>query len=350
MRRFVALLLSTAVIAGVIGICPSPALAQTPAGSRYAVIISGIGGEPVYADRFWTWASGLYRALNEAHGIPQDHLFLLVEEAPQDSAIPAWKSDLKAIKQVFSTLAQRVTTSDALFVMLIGHGSATGGDAKLNIPGPDLTASELDRLLSSINASRIAVINGASASAPFIHALSRQNRVVVTATKSARERHATVFPAHFLTALSAENSDLDKDGQVSLLEAFTYARQKTAAWYEEKGRLATEHPLLDDNGDGVGSRDPGKADADGQLARTITFGVQSREETPAQLTGEALAKLKSLEAKSAKLQQQIETLKSDKPDLAEADYTARMQTLLLELARVNQEINQWKDNARATEP
>ncbi len=48
--------------------------------------------------------------------------------------------------------------------------------------------------------------------------------------------------------------DLDKDGQTSLFEAFLAASRRTEEFYETEGRLATEHALLDDNGDGNGVR------------------------------------------------------------------------------------------------
>lgn len=315
------------------------ASAQESEGNRYAVIVGGIGGEEKYEELHWSWSSGMYNVLQEEHRIPDDHLFLLVSNPAVDPALPARKSTLSIVEQVFEELRQKVTDSDILFVILIGHGSATGSGARLNIPGPDLSSAKLSELIDSISADRIVVVNGSSSSGPFIDALSAPNRVIITATKSGGERIATVFPEHFLAALSVENSDLDKDGFVSLLEAFTYSRLKTEEWYEDQGRLATEHPMLDDNGDKQGSRDPGGEDIDGALARTITFGNPGRH-APLKLalSPEDSAQVASLEQQSRDLQRRIDDLKLNIESLSDEEYNARLEDLLIGLARVNRDI------------
>ena len=308
-------------------------------GVRYTLIISGIGGEPKYDEAHWNWARGIYNVLHEEHKIPQSRLFLLVPDPTIDPALPAKKSSLITIEQIFDTLSYRLDDSDLLFVILIGHGSATGRDPKLNIPGPDLTASKLNDLLNAVKASRVVLVNGSSSSGPFIDAISASNRVVITATKSGGQRIATVFTEHFLSALSVENSDLNKDGRVSILEAFTYTRLKTAEWYEDQGRLATEHPMLDDNGDRKGSRDPGGKDPDGALARSITFGERAWPgETVPDLSPEENKNLAKLEARSQDIQGQIDALKLEKDAIMEDDYNSRLENLLISLARVNREI------------
>lgn len=316
--------------------------ARATAGERYAVIIGGIGGEPEYAEQYRLWAGGMNDVLHEEHGFPQDHLFLLVADPSIDPTIPAEKSSLTSIERVFTALARQIAPEDLFFVILIGHGSATETGAKFNIPGPDMSASVLNGYLASIKATRMVVINGTSSSAPFISKISGPNRVIITATKSGRERLVTVFPKHFLAALSITNSDLDKDGQVSLLEAFTYTRLKTAEWYEDQGRLATEHPLLDDNGDRVGSREPGGKDGDGMLARVITFGARKSPVAEEAFSPGVRTQLTALERRSQDIQHQIDTLKLEKSKLSEDQYASRIEVLLIELARLNREIKTLK--------
>lgn len=330
--RFLLLLLTGMTIQG-FGV-PTQAAAQ----ARYAVIIGGIGGESQYTEQYWIWASGIYDAFQKEHGISQDRLFLLVADPAVDPAVPAQRSSLTAIEQVFTNISQRLTSEDLLFIILIGHGTATDTDAKLNIPGPDLSAAALNTYLKPVKASPIVLINGASSSEPFIRAITGPGRVIITATKSGAERLATVFPEHFLAALSIADSDLDKDGQVSVLEAFTYTRLKTAEWYEDQGRIATEHPLLDDNGDGVGSREPGGTEPDGALARTITFGTRAKTVIDEGLSPEVRAKLADLERKSQDIQRRIDGLRVNKSTVSESQYNGRMEELLIELARVNREI------------
>ena len=306
---------------------------QSSAGVQYAVIIAGIGGEPQYVDQNWQWSSGIYEVLKEEHKFTENQLFLLVENPDMDPAIPARKSTLEEIQNTFDLLGQRMQSEDDLFIILIGHGSATGRGAKLNISGPDLSASALNTLLDKVKSRYLVIVNGASSSAPFINALSGPNRAIITATKSGGERLATVFSAHFMAALSMVNSDLDKDGQVSLLETFNYTRLKTAEWYEEQGRLATEHPLLDDNGDQSGSREAGDKAPDGALARRIRFGRQAPIAIQSEGTGEAIALRKKIET----LQEQINTLRWEKDALTPETYSERLEVLLIQLAQANRE-------------
>ena len=136
--------------------------------------------------------------------------------------------------------------------MLIGHGTFDGHTAKFNLRGPDVTAEELAEWLKPLKRP-LAVINCASASAPFINRLAGENRVVITATKSGDEQNFARFGQYISAAIADPAADLDKDGQVSLLEAYLTACRQVAEFYEQEARLATEHALLDDNGDGLGT-------------------------------------------------------------------------------------------------
>src|SRR5690606_37660771 len=160
-------------------------------------------------------------------------------------------------------LVGRAGPRDHVFVLLIGHGSAQPGAARVNLPGPDPTAEDYARMLAPFTTQRIAFIVAASASGGFIGPLSGPNRVVVTATRSAHERNETIFGRYFVQAYADDVADVDKDGRVSVLEAFEYATRKTARFYESQNRLRTEHALLDDNGDGKGSQEPDPRAGDG---------------------------------------------------------------------------------------
>src|SRR5437899_457427 len=135
---------------------------------------------------------------------------------------------------------------------MIGHGSFDGKEARFNLRGPDVTATELALWLRPFRRP-LAVIDTSSCSAPFLAKLSGTNRVVVTATRSGHEQNFTRFGQYLAEAIADPQSDLDKDGSVSLLEAFLTASHRTAEFYKTEGRLATEHALLDDNGDGLGT-------------------------------------------------------------------------------------------------
>ena len=75
--------------------------------------------------------------------------------------------------------------------------------------------------------------------------------MIVTATKSGFEQNFARFGQHLADALADAAADLDGDGQTSLLEAYLTASRATAEFYRQSGRLATEHALLEDTGDGL---------------------------------------------------------------------------------------------------
>ena len=307
--------------------------AGSSSGVRYGLVIAGLGGEKKYVEQHLAWARGFYEVLNTEHGFPEDRLFLLVEDPDAAGGPPAVKSTLEEIRSALAALARRVRPGDDLFVLLIGHGSATGTGPRLNIPGPDLTADALRDALGEIGARYTVVVNGASSSAPFIDALSGPGRVIVTATKSGAERLSTVFPEHLLDALKAQAGDLDKDGRVSVLESFVYARNKTAEWYDGQGLLATEHALLDDNGDGRGTREPGPGGMDGTLAGRVYFG-----RGPEAIAGTGPPEGRALQARMEDLRWSIDELKARKDQVDPGEYATRMEEMLIELARVTSQL------------
>jgi hypothetical protein len=226
---------------------------------------------------------------------------------------------------------------------LIGHGSARGGEPTLNLPGPDLTAEELARLLEAFPTQTIVVANLASASGDFIPALSGPRRIVITATKSGAERNQTRFGKFFVEAFAGDQSDVDHDGSVSLLEAFTYARREVTRSYEQQGILLTEHAMLDDNGDKQGSHEPDPTTADGALARTITLGGGAERAT----RDPALAAL--YETKRS-IEQAIAVLQRDKAQLESAVYERRLEELLLDLASTNRAIRDGEGTDEGVTP
>ena len=161
--------------------------------------------------------------------------------------------------------------------MLIGHGASATGVARFNLPGPDLTAAEFAKLLDRLSAQSVVFVNTASSSGGFVAALSGKDRTIITATKTDGEKNQTRFGEFFAAAFAATDSDADtdKDGRVSVLEAFLWARARVVDSYNRDGQLLTEHAVLDDNGDGKGTDAPGQPGGDGALARTLFLSAAS---------------------------------------------------------------------------
>jgi hypothetical protein len=222
-----------------------------------------------------------------------------------------------------------------LWLVLIGHGTFDGDEAKFNARGPDFSATDLALWLKPFHRP-LAVIDTSSASAPFLNRLSGPNRVIVTATRSGDEQNYARFGPYLAEALTDPQSDLDQDGEVSLLEAFLSASGRLADFYKAEGRLATEHPLLDDNGDGLGTppdwfqgthafksaRDG--AAADGPLAQQFVLIPSAAEQrlTPA------------FRAQRDQLELAVARLREMKARLPEDYYYGRLELLLVQLARL----------------
>lgn len=294
------------------------------------VILVGSGGNPEYRERFGDWANRLERVLVDHMGRSSDQVHVL---KPVDQG-----SNLKAVRALFERLARQHQSSEVLFVYLIGHGSYLRGVSKFQIPGEDLDADELKRLLDKVPAKNQVVIASGSTSAPYVNALSKEGRVITAATKSATEQNATEYMALFLQALEEGLADQDRDERISVWEASRQAASLTESWYGTNGLIATEHSILDDNGDGLGTRlfddqyydDNRKAVAeeDGALAREIFIkDFQFPDHVPQALIDDYLG----LVAKAR-------LLKARKKQMGEKTYWQALEQVMFQAAQKHQEI------------
>jgi hypothetical protein len=241
------------------------------------------------------------------------------------------KSTRENVQKRLGELRRRMTKDDQLLVLLVGHGTSLDGDeAKFNLVGPDLSASEWADLLKPIPG-RLVFVNTTSASFPFLRKLAGRNRVVLTATDAAAQQFETVFPEYFVKAFDDPAADLDKNNRVSVWEAFTYASAGVRQWFEQKGQLPTERPLLDDTGAGIGreAQNPG---TDGAVARVTYI------EPDAVLLLPSDTALAVLVKRRAALETQLEELKARKESTPPDQYEAELEKLLVEIARLSQQI------------
>jgi hypothetical protein len=290
--------------------------------NKSALIINGAGGEPEYAKQFAQWTTDLNSVLSKRYGFDPTKIKVLSEKL----------ANAEEVKRTFGSLKTELDSTSVLFLFLIGHGSFDGKEAKFNLVGPDLSASDYNQLLSSLPTRRIVVFNMSSASGEFVKPLSAKGRIVVTATRNGQETNATRFAGFFIAALNATDGDTDQDGHTSVLEAFVYANRLTEEFYKRAGRLATEHALIDDNGDGVGREKPEAGE--GLLARATYLDSLSGDEAAASAATGRLLK------ERARLEGEIEQLIARKGNMAEAEYEATLERLFIELAKVNRSIKQ----------
>lgn len=211
----------------------------------FLIVASGIGGEPVYSEKFAEWSKTMIDAAVDRMGVPRQRIVYLAETGTDGADAESRKSELEFAIDRFASTAE---AGDVVSLLLIGHGTARGDRLLFNLPGPDLSATELAAMLERHSDIRWIIVNGAPSSGPFIQALSGPNRIVITATASAAERYHTVFPEHFIGAYAEPGADSDKNGRVSVLEAFTFAKREVERSYDEAATLQSEHAVLDDSG------------------------------------------------------------------------------------------------------
>jgi hypothetical protein len=219
---------------------------------------------------------------------------------------------------------------DVIVIVLAGHGSEQGDEPRLNLPGPDLTGSDLARALGGFAKQLVVVVNTASASGGFVKALSGPRRIVVTATRSGFERNATMFGDFFARALGSDEADADKDGRLSVAEAYQFARGEVIRTYHSANRLLTEHAQLDDNGDGIGTAELGPS-GDGAVARLVSFGLRPE-------VGSDDPRIAALVTERRRLETAVAVLRGRKAAMDSVAYERELERLLVELAEVNQAI------------
>lgn len=333
-RAFRSGFVAAVAVASLVSLAPG----RTAGQESHVVVVSGLGGAPVYEERFREWARTLLDAARGA-GVAEANLTWLSEDPGADSRIDG-RSDAETVRRVLTELGRAADPEDRIFVVLVGHGSHRGGESTINLPGPDMTAADFAPLLDGLGKRTVVFVNTASSSGEFVPALSGPERTVVTATRSGREGNETEFGGFFVEAFGAEDADTDKDGRVSLLEAFQYARHRVARSYEEDNRILTEHALLDDDGDGEGSEEP-SADADdgARAARIFLMSAGDAARAAAGVVGApADSVLERLYREKAELEDRIAELKLLREQMKEDRYESELEDLLVDLALKTREI------------
>ena len=289
--------------------------------ATFYVIVAGLGGEPDYEQRFTADANQLDRIFKSAGATAR--VYTLVGA----------QATAARFRDTMNTIEREATADDDFALILIGHGSFDGVEYKFNLPGPDVTATEIAALCDRVASRRQLIVNTTSASGGAMQALEKPGRALITATKSGTEKNATVFARYWVDALQDPSADTDKSDSVSAMEAFLYATQKTAAFYDAQKRLATEHAVFNDVGRGEPVREPGNGQ--GMLLSNFTL----LRLGASQLAANDPAKRALLDRKED-LEQKIDILKYRKAAMDPTDYKKQLTDALVELSKVQEQLEQ----------
>jgi hypothetical protein len=285
------------------------------------IVAVGAGGSDAYAGAFAEWAGHWQEAATKA-GAKLVTVGMEAEEKDPVAKLAAAVSE------------QPAQSTEPLWLVMLGHGTATGGEAKFNLRGTDVAAAKVAEWLKPLKRP-VVVVCAFSTSGAWLKLLSAPGRVVVTATRSASESNFARFGGKFSKAIADPAADLDQDGQTSVLEAYISGSRATAEWYAQEGRLATEHALLDDNGDGAGTpadwfvgvravKKPKEGQADGARAHQIHL-VRSSEER---------ALPPDVRARRDELERELAALRERKAEVVEEEYYRKLEEIFTELARL----------------
>jgi hypothetical protein len=288
----------------------------------FFVTVEGLGGEPDYQTRFHGEATDLDKVF-KASGAGV-HVYTL-------SGADATKAKLLATLQQVAAAAK---AQDDFVLVLIGHGTYDGFEYKFNLTGPDISGEQLAEACNRIASRRQLIVNTTSASGGSVTALQRPGRAVIAATKSGTEKNATVFARYWVEALQDPAADLDKNDVVTAGEAFQYADRKTAGFYTSQTRLATEHAVFEDLGKGDAVRTASADNGEGRMLGGFTLVRLGSSKTAALDPAK-----RDLLAKKEDLDRQIDILQYQKEAIAPPDYRKQLTALLLELAKVQAQLD-----------
>lgn len=306
---------------------PQPDSPAAKNASADVIIVVGAAGEASYGEAFASWAAR-WQSVAETAGARS----ILIGE-------PAAESELSDRERLQQAIAALDTEAEApVWLVLLGHGTFSQNVAKFNLRGPDVSAEDLAQWLQPL-ARPLVVINASSSSGPFINALSGPNRVIVTATRSGIEQNYARFGEYLSQTIGQPQWDIDHDGEVSILEAFLAAAAGVRDFYQAAGRIATEHALIDDNGDGLGTpanafRGTRVVAQPSDSSQTVDGGLAARLSlAPA---AERLPLTEQERQQRAEIEAELERLRSQRQQLSEADYQAALLPHLIRLARIYQ--------------
>lgn len=280
----------------------------------HLLIVSGLSGEPQFAKRFEGAAAAIVDAARTTWQIADSSVIWLAEDPARDRARIRGRSVREEVEAAFLALSRRAAPGDQVVVVLIGHGGGEREQSRVNLPGPDPTAAEYATWLAGFARQSVVFVNTASGSGDFLDVLKGPGRVVLTATRSALERNESVFVEHFARGLATGEADADKDGRISVLEAFRYADTEVARHYATANVLRTERATLSDSA----------------LAARVTFGPPPR--------GADDPRVRALRAERQAIEEELAQLRRRRDTMSATAYEDALERLLVRIAEKTAEI------------
>lgn len=269
-----------------------------PLKTKRAIILCGLSGDADHHVLFSKTVANLHEGLCKNLGFAPSDVLVLFGDKPEASDVEVIKSAQRATREELeksvADVRARLQSDETLWVIVLGHAHYDGKYAWLNLPGPDIQQYEFAKLFHGVPATQQVFWMTTPASGQYVKPLSAKGRVVISATDVDWETNETEFPQElakvFISPPADKEIDVDQNGVITLLDIYLKVTQNLAQAYLDRELLATEHPLLDDNGDGRGTEiqidfltveqggrlkkrkpavEPRVSSGDGQLANSI---------------------------------------------------------------------------------
>jgi hypothetical protein len=312
-------------------VSPTPAAAQ----DSHILVITGASGDEAHAKQFHAWASTFIDAAKTKDNVPDANITYLGEKPESDTALIRGRSARENVEKAIADIAGKASPGDQVVVLLIGHGTFDGTSARFNLPGPDLAAEDWSALLKKLSAQKVAFINTSASSGAFLPEVAAPGRTIVTATKTGGQRNEPKFGEFFVAAFGDAAADADRNGHVSVLEAFNYADNRVVQAYKQDGLLRTEHATLEDGGEGK------LAGTQFLTGRPSDGGLKVDTSDPA---------MAALVAERETIQKDIDALRLKKDALSQASYDQEMERLLTNLALKTRAIRELEAQTKKAKP
>jgi hypothetical protein len=289
----------------------------------YLLVIAGVEGDAEHGAQFHKWAAALVDTAKKG-GLTDATITYLGDKVERDPARIRGRSTKESVTKAFADLAARARPSDEVFVVLFGHGSFDGRQAAFNLPGPDLAVPDYAAMLGKIRSSRVVFVNTASSSGEFLKGLAGPGRTIVTATRTGGERNEPRFPAYFVEAFTGDGADRDRNGRISVQEAFEYARTKVQQAFEREGYVLSEHASIEDGGAGLAG----------------TLFLESDRAKAAEIASVSNPALRAALEEKREIEDQIAGLRLRKPSIPQEQFDQEFEKLATALAQKTRAIQQ----------
>ncbi len=230
--------------------------------TRRALIVCGLAGDAEYREQFIESLTQIRSALIDRMGFAESDVRVQYGLAEQDEPVDAFPIHGNATRDEIAAEAKRLTAlataADSTWVIVLGQAYFDGRSVFLNLPDADITHKQFGQLFQRLKGNSTFIIS-TPASGFYIKPLSRENRIVITSSEADAETNGSIFHLALASAMTDIRDDgefdVDEDGTVSVHDLYVKTVQNMMDLYYENDPplIPTEHPQLDDNGDGRGS-------------------------------------------------------------------------------------------------